>query len=348
MPSFIRPLFFLLPLAAASYFRAPAPRLSAAAPSTKQLYSQIDAVLRRNQKEGGQPLSVSTARALGKQWMDMPPADLVEATLVSGAVLLDSFDEGLAILLEAEEVADLAVSGKAYSALMRLAHTEERDEDVLRLMARTRAVGVMTDGQLLGAMNAAATLGDWGAVARLYAELSEGAEAAAASALELETFSDPQVLDELRAAGAASRAKSSLPPTECEYALALTLALQAHCERGDVSRVTPLLERKRQQGDCLSSDEYKMLLALAKRLQSPAPLLALRPIDLKRSLDAELEPRTFAVTNKIGMAAAALGTVERRIVAGVGLAALVATAAALSGAVDGVGDAVTNDPFANM
>ena len=144
-----------LAIGLASALRVPPLRLSATSPSagsSKALYAQIDTVLRRGQKKGSSPLAMNTARALGKRWMEMPPADLVEATLVSGGLLLDSYEEGLAILLEAEEGAGVNVSGKCYSALMRLAQSQERPEDVLRLMARTRAIGVeTTDGQLLGA-----------------------------------------------------------------------------------------------------------------------------------------------------------------------------------------------------
>lgn len=339
-----------LAIGLASALRVPPLRLSATSPSagsSKALYAQIDTVLRRGQKKGSSPLAMNTARALGKRWMEMPPADLVEATLVSGGLLLESYEEGLAILLEAEEGAGVNVSGKCYSALMRLAQSQERPEDVLRLMARTRAIGVeTTDGQLLGAMRAAASLEDWGAVARLYAELSEGGDAAASRALELETIaSDPQVLeeiDELYAVEAgskvATRAKSTAPPTEREYALALSLALQAHCERGDLARVGSLLERKRAQQSCLGAEEYKMLLGMATRLNTPAPLLLLRPIDLQRSLEAELEPGLFAVTNRIGVLAAALGRIERVAVVATAVLTLIGAIAVLSGALDSAPD----------
>ena len=95
----------------------------------------------------------------------MVPADLVEATLISGALVLEDFDGGLDILLEAEEGAGLMISGKAYFALMRLASAEDRPLDVLALLARTRARGVeRTDGLILGAMEAAESVEDWGAV----------------------------------------------------------------------------------------------------------------------------------------------------------------------------------------
>ena len=324
-----------------SALRAAPIRLSASQASTKALYAQIDTVLRRGQKEGGSPLAVSTARALSRRWMELPPAELVEGTLVSGSVLLKSYEEGLAILLEAEEGAALNVSGKCYSALMRLAQSDDRPEDVLWLLARTRAFGVeVTDGQLLGAMRAAASLADWGAVARLHAELTEGREAAAEAAVELETLaSDPRVLDELeeaRSPGAATarRIRSVAPPTQREYALALSLALRAHCERGDLARVAPLVERMRAQQVRLGPEEYAMLVATARRLRTPAPLLVLRPVDLQRSLETELEPRLFSVTNRLGLLAAGLGRIERGVVAGAALAGLLGALAFLSGSLD--------------
>ena len=353
----------------ASALRVGPIRLSASQPgaapaSTKALYAQIDTVLRRGQQEGGASRAVTTARALGKRWMEMPPAELVEVTLVSGSVLLESYEEGLAILLEAEEGANLNVSGKCYSALMRLAQSSGRSEDVLRLLARTRAYGVeTTDGQLLGAMRAAASLSDWGAVARLHAELTEGRDAAAESALELETYAaDPSVLGELASAaaelaassgtsgtsgtsGEASRIRSALPPTPTprEYTLALSLALRAHCERGDLARVAPLVERMRAQGARLTPEEYALLLSLARRLRTPAPLLALKPIDFQRSLTAEVEPRVFAVTNRLGLIAAGLGSVERGVVAAAAVAALLGAAALLSGALEASDAAAVQD-----
>ena len=165
-----------------STLRVPPVRCSAAAngPSKKALYAQIDSVLRRaREKEGADRMSAQVARSLGNRWLEMEPEDLVEATLVSGNLVLQGFDEGLAILCEAEDNADLHISGKAYSALMRLAQTEERPMEALQLLARTRAYDVeRTDGLLLSAMRAAAALEDWGAVARLYAELCDGPEAA--------------------------------------------------------------------------------------------------------------------------------------------------------------------------
>ena len=333
----------LLTLASvATALRVPPPRCcAAAAASTKQLYSQIDSALRRARSKAGSSgngLAASTAKSLGNRWMDLAPAELVEATLVSGGLILDSFDEGLAILQEAEDGAALNISGKAYSALMRLAQAEERHVEALSLLARTRAYAVeRTDGLLLSAMRAAAELEDWGAVARLYAELAEGEMAAAALAMELETYADAAVLAELRGSSEVTEAEAA----ELELAQALSLALQAHCERGDVPRVIRLLERKRKRGAAVESDEYSRLWKLALRSKSAAPLAALTPLDLRRSLDRIVEPRVFAVRNKVGLVAANLGSVERIIALAIAAGAVVAAAVVVTGGLGGSDDAAT-------
>ena len=257
---------------------------------------------------------------------------------MSGAVILSGFDEGLEILLEAEDAAQLDVSGKAYYALMRMAVAEERPAEVLALLARTRARGVeQTDGLLLGAMQAAASVEDWGAVARLDAELTWGPEEASMAAIELEAFAaDPSVLDEMRAARGAPTSAVQAQPTLAE---ALALALKAHCKRGDVSLAVNVLERKRACGAALRLAEYAELAALAKRTSRPNVLLALRPSDVQRTLDATLEPRLFAVTNQIGLAGSALGRVERVLVAGL------AGALAIGGALALTSSLAPSDPF---
>ena len=55
--------------------------------------------------------------------------------------------------------------------------------------------------------------------------------------------------------------------------------------------------------------------------------------DFKRSLEAEVEPKLFAVTNRMGVLAAALGSVERGIVTGAAAVALLGGVALLCGTV---------------
>lgn len=167
--------------------------------SQKVLYSKIEAVIKRAKMDELRPLGARTARALSQRWLELSSGELVEATFVSGALVLRDFDEGLEILLEAEEGADVEVSAKAYYALCRLAVAEQRPLDVLALLARARGQEVERTGSLLLiGMQAAAELEDWGAVARLYAELATGPEAAAELALLYESFAEPTILEELQ------------------------------------------------------------------------------------------------------------------------------------------------------
>jgi hypothetical protein len=119
-----------------------------------------------------------------------------------------------------------------------MALAEERPLDVLALLARTRGRDVpRTDGLLLVAMEAAASLEDWGGVARLYSELTDGPEEAAKLAVALESFGSAAVLEELQRPRAREHDSPARSP-ETQRALALTLALRAHAERGDVSAAT--------------------------------------------------------------------------------------------------------------
>ena len=155
----------------------------------RALYEKMEAVLRRARGDGASPSSLSYryAQQLGKQLLTAPPEQLVEAVLTSGGLLLDNFDEGLAIL-GAAEAADVEASARAYSAVMRLAQVEGRPLDTLALLARVRARVPPSEPCLLLGMGAAAELGDWGAVARLDSELRVGEAAAAEEALALETI----------------------------------------------------------------------------------------------------------------------------------------------------------------
>ena len=78
---------------------------------------------------------------------------------------------------------------------MRLGEAEEKHVEMLALLARARGLGVEPSaGMLRLSMKAAAALGDWGAVSRLFAELAHmDAEAAA----RLEAYGAPETLDAL-------------------------------------------------------------------------------------------------------------------------------------------------------
>ncbi len=292
--------------------RCPAVSMGAAADSTVHLYSLLESKLRRA-RETASPRAQSFAHSLSQRWLSMSPAELVEATLVSGTTMLEGFDEGLELLFEAEEGAELMLGGRAYGALMRLGQAESRPSDVLALLARARSRGVeRSDTALLNAMGAAGELGDWGAVARLYAELSVGEEAAAEEASELEVFAlgPPGVLDGMRAAyrpASASETKAGV-----QIAEAYSLALRAHCERKDVGRAIEVVGRMRDRDVPLKMDEYRRLADLARASAKPLDVLAaLSPLDAARSLGQGVERPLLKLKSTVGLAGSSLGRVER-------------------------------------
>lgn len=137
------------------------------------VYSRLDQLVRRARTRSVGGLAERAANSITGQWLSTPPSRLAEAVLVSGRLLLDSFDEGLELLMLAEAQEEANLSGAAYSSLMRLGMVERRYSDVLGLLARARSRGGGdSPGALLSAMQAADALGDWGAVARLFSMMS--------------------------------------------------------------------------------------------------------------------------------------------------------------------------------
>lgn len=262
-------------------------------PDTAPLYKHLEPLLRRAEKRGAR------VRELTKRWTTMEPAELVEATLVVGAQVV-TFEEGQQLLQLAEENAGLEVTTRAYGSLMRLGQAEERHGEVLLLLARARSAGLTPSSlMLLVAMEAAAALADWGAVARLADQYAAG-DAAAGAASSLELVGAPEVLEELRVllddgrAGLSESQELTRADTQ-----ALTLALRAHCERGDAGRAAEVVARMQQLGLALERASYEQLLALATRRGAVGPLAKLRPTDLLRSLTAELEPLYFQLRSQV-------------------------------------------------
>ena len=133
----------------------------------------------------------------------------------------------------------------------------------------------------------------------------------------------PEVLAELFGASAPTADASKLTSAD---GLAQSLALRAHCNRGDAARAKHTLQQMRALGVPLEPQAYNDLLGLAKRggvgrlVLTPLPvpyasrhlappphlsrthfpgvLLALRPSDLVRSFGGELEPVLLGLTNK--------------------------------------------------
>ena len=142
----------------------------------------------------------------------------------------------------------------------------------------------------------------------------------------------PEVLAELFGGSAPAADASKLTTAD---RLAQSLALRAHCKRGDAARAKHTLQQMRALGVPLEPQGYNDLLGLAARggvgrlvltplpvpyavltpsravrlTHSPPPhpfsrthfpgvLLALRPSDLVRSFGGELEPVLLGLTNK--------------------------------------------------
>jgi len=257
----------------------------------------LDALLKRTEQGVGH--GSASARALRKRWFDLTAAELVESALVLGASIGVDFDRGLE-LLEVAEGETTVVPARGYSALMRLGVAAERHQEVLGLLARARVQDATASGVVLSAMQSAGALGDWGAVARLSEEYErceyEGCLTLAlgeGEASQLETMASPEVLTELFGESATAAAAGKLTRAD---QLAQSLALRAHCKRGDAVRATRTLEQMRELGVPLSPQGYGDLLDLAAR-GGGSVLLALRPSDLARSLAAELEPTLLRVSN---------------------------------------------------
>lgn len=203
-------------------------------PSAAPIYRKIDELLRRSEQS-------PSVRALKSHWLTMAPGELVENTLVIGRSLVGNFDKGAELLDCAEEQTGASLSPRAYGALARLGEDEQRHAEVLALLGRMRAAGGEPGpSMLLTAMRAAAQLGDWGGVSRLFAEYAGTDDAVEA----LELIGDVSVVREMEAelrGGFLSTRSTKLTMADTE---ALRLALHAHCARGDM-QVNPNTRQKK-------------------------------------------------------------------------------------------------------
>jgi hypothetical protein len=207
----------------------------------------MDELLRRAER-------TPSVQVLTSHWLTMAPGELVENALIIGRSLVGSFDKGAELLDCAEEQTGSALSPRAYGALARLGEDENRHAEVLALLGRMRATGGEPGpSMLLAAMRAAAQLGDWGGVSRLFAEYARTGDCPEA----LELIGDASVVRELEAALRVG-APSARPPAQLTMAdtEALKLALHAHCARGDVEMVTATLHQVRKLTHPAGSDPF--------------------------------------------------------------------------------------------
>jgi hypothetical protein len=220
-----------------------------------------------------------------------------------GLWVLESFDEGLDILLEAEEGAGLHVSAKAYTTVMQMAANAQRQKEVTFLLNRAQERGIEhTDGLLLQMMELANMVGDFTAVARLYEEMSHGAEAATAQENDEENTQEPALWV----------VEKDEEPFRADLARAMTLALRAHCEGGDVDRVRRIVQRKQAAGFAFEPEEWGYLSELTRRTNQD---FGLGPNELARTVKREIEFLWFNLRGRLEMALVPFGTVEVLVLA---------------------------------
>ena len=253
-------------------------------------------------------------KTIRKLWLDTPAADLAEAAILYGARILPHFDAGARLLDIAEAETDAPLSPRSYGALMQLGLAEERHSDVLGLLARLRAHAVDPSPTALRAsMSAAAAIEDWGAVSRLFSELTGAGE----PAMALEIFGAPEdVAAALERMGDDEAAETRLSPADAE---ALRLVLHAHCVRGDVYHAKKALGRARELEVPLAAGSLAELSRLALASLSPKNTVLLpRASDVVRSVSSWAEPRVF----ELQAAASRLSKAEAQLVGVVLCAAL--------------------------
>ena len=310
--------------------RSPAPQMAAglqpSADRTGELYRRMETILRAAEKGP----RAAMARAINSRWFDLEPAALVENVLVATGL---DFEAATSLVELAEEEAELTLSPAAYAATMRLGEAEEKHVEMLALLARARGLGVEPSaGMLRLSMKAAAALGDWGAVSRLFAELAHmDAEAAA----RLEAYGAPETLDALPDVDEKKIVGDAAADT-----VSLSLALQAHCERGDGKAAVATIRELAAQGASPDEAAMKSVVELAKA-GSPAPLLtALTPTALVAFLGGATERGRFealaSVRDTVDEARRAAPYAVAALLAAALVAALTVVAVNAPGLIDGV------------
>jgi len=282
-------------------------------PSAAPLYSMMNRLIRKADR-------TPSVRALTSRWLTMAPEELVENALILGRSFVGDFEQGAELLDIAEEQTGVALSPRAYGALMRLGAAEARHAEVLALLGRMRASGGEPGPtMLLSAMHAAAEIGDWGGVSRLFAEYAGTDDAVEA----LELIGDPEVVREMEAelglTQAAAAQPSKLTVADAE---ALRLALHAHCARGNKAMVALSLKRARELNLALDGQSYMHLFNLARGRKSAEPLSGLRPADLVRSLSDWADPLLFTAQARVSRLTRADRELFTYALCGVGCVAL--------------------------
>ena len=209
--------------------------LVVAVAAQNSVHSLVQTIINQN------PAS-SPAKTIRKIYLQQTPTQLAENTILFGNRLLKNFKQGKLLLTKAEEENQTHLSTKSYTALMQIAIAENLNQDVLNLLARMRAHKLEpTPSALRTSMTAAANLGDWGGVSRLFSELTGTHE----PAMALELIGAPEYVDEALDALCENmpNAPAQLSPADAD---ALMLALRAYCHRGDSRHAIKALARSRE------------------------------------------------------------------------------------------------------
>uniref|UniRef100_A0A7S3W0U5 Uncharacterized protein n=1 Tax=Strombidinopsis acuminata TaxID=141414 RepID=A0A7S3W0U5_9SPIT len=298
--------------------RAPPPLMSVgldpgeSQPSTAPLYAMMERLLRRAERS-------PPVRALASRWLTMAPAELAENALIIGRNVVGDFENGAELLDCAEQQTGASLSPRAYGALMRLGEAEERHAEVLALLGRMRAKGGEPSASMyLAAMQAAAELGDWGGVARLFSEYAGTDD----SAEILELIGNPEVVAAFKAE-ITSETDSSQPTKLTPFDTdALRLALHAHCARGDLAMAKAVLVRARELGCALNQDSYKAIIGLALSRKSIEPVASLSLVDAALSLRDWAEPALLETQARVSKLSRAEKDLFTYSICGVGLLGL--------------------------
>jgi len=297
---------------------------------TSALYHRIDQIVPRS--EGSSP-AARAARALRQKWLEMEPAQLVEAALISALLIRPRFEAAFAVLEEAECVPGLEVSARSYTSLSKLALSQGKYQEVLWLLSRCRSKNIaLSPTFLLNCMDAAACISDWGGVSRLFLEL-DGRTPSQDDLLYAELTGDPDVLAELRETTLKERTLYSRdqtlngPPTMIQ---ALDLALQANLEKGDTIGATEILQRMRSEHVVLLPERLIQILN-AVRMGKIGLLKELEPQDVLRIILQDLDMKLISMQGLISTWGSTLGTVERALAAFITSSCLIFFAFSISG-----------------
>ena len=300
--------------------------------ASKEAYAMLDVLLKRAEQGVGR--GSAQARALRNRWLDLTATELVESALILGVSIGIDFDRGLELLEVAEgETTPVPARGYSALMRIGVAAERHQEVLGLLARARVQdatASGVvlsaMQSAGALGDWGAVARLSEEYAGCEYDGCLTLALGEGGASQLEMvpstgppqsqpvpspranlhllppthltpqpcpppRQVGSPEVLAELFGESAATVDASKLTPAD---RLAQSLALRAHCKRGDATRAKHTLQQMRALGVPLEPQGYSDLLGLAAE-GGVGKFLAFQPLDLLHPLPCYNPYRTKAL-----------------------------------------------------